>query len=45
MKDVDEELAAIKKQREQEMKDYGEDLFTDDDDDDGGDPGGDTAKK
>ncbi len=41
VKDVDEELAAIKKQREQEMKDYGQDLFTDD----GGDPGGDTAKE
>lgn len=38
VKDVDAELAAIKKQREQEMKDYGKDLFSDDDD------GGDTAK-
>ena len=38
MKDVDAELAAIKKQREQEMKDYGKDLFSDDD------AGGDTTK-
>ena len=38
VKDVDAELAAIKKQREQEMKDYGKDLFSDDD------VGGDTTK-
>lgn len=43
VKDVDAELAAIKKQREQEMKDYGKDLFSDDDD--GGDPGGDPNQK
>ena len=40
---LDAELAAIKKQREQEMKDYGKDLFSDDDD--GGDPGGDPNQK
>ena len=43
VKDVDAELAAIKKQREQEMKDYGKDLFSDDDA--GGDPGGDPNQK